>query len=218
MPIYISLRLVKCCWKKHNVTSYDSLKIRRGQVYSHFSWFFIRNSIVQSISLVDVWIFKSSRKWRYKVSFVHACNLISLKINERGLSTLSRARRCSPDWVKSVINLLTVLDLPTLRRSPQYEVPTKPHTTWCGSPIRYDGLIAIILKICLKYCLSAQESGLLCLWEVSFACFVIYSVTCVNGSFTVEGEGGSESQDGSEEVPTLLGTHNTIWHAQLPEE
>ena len=46
------------------------------------------------------------RKWRYKVSFVHACNLISLNINERGLPTLSKARRRKPHSVNSFINLL----------------------------------------------------------------------------------------------------------------
>ena len=47
---------------------------------------------------------------------------------------------------------------------------------------------------------------------------MIASVTYVNGSFTVEGEGGSKSQVGWEEAPTLLGTHNTIGHAQILEE
>ena len=47
---------------------------------------------------------------------------------------------------------------------------------------------------------------------------MISSVTCVNGSFTVEGEGWSESQVGWEEAPNLLGTHNTTGCAQLLEE
>lgn len=53
---------------------------------------------------------------------------------------------------------------------------------------------------------------------VRFACLVIASVNCVNGSFTVEREGGSESQVGWEEAPTLLGTHNIIGCAHLPKE
>ena len=42
---------------------------------------------------------------------------------------------------------------------------------------------------------------------------VIAIVICVNGSFTIEGDGESESQFGWEEAPTLLETHNTIGHA-----
>ena len=114
--------------------------------------------------------------------------------------------------------LLMVPEPPTFRGSPWYEVPTRPHTVWCGSPIRYDGPVAIILKICLSSCLSAHESGLLYLRVVRFTCLVISSVIGVNGSFTVEGEGGSESQVRWEEAPTLLGTHNTTGRAQLPEE
>lgn len=94
--------------------------------------------------------------------------------------------------------MLTVLDLQTFKGSPPYEVPTRPHTTWCGSPIRYDGLVSILLRICLNSCLSTQESGLLCLQEVRFMCLVSVSVTCVNSSFTIEGEGESESQVGWE--------------------
>ena len=90
--------------------------------------------------------------------------------------------------------MLTVLDLPTFRGSPWYEVPTRPHTVWCGSPIRYDGLVAIILRIFLNSWLSAQESGLISLQEVRFACLVIVIVTCVNRSFTVKGEDESDSQ------------------------
>ena len=90
--------------------------------------------------------------------------------------------------------MLMLLDLPTFRGSPQYEVPTRPHTIWCGNPIWYDGPGAIILSICLNSCLLAHDSGMLCLREVRFMFLVISSVTCVNGSFTVEGEGGSESQ------------------------
>ena len=113
--------------------------------------------------------------------------------------------------------MLTVLYLPTFRGSPRYEVPTRPHTIWCGNPIWYDGTVAIVLRICLNSCFSAQESGLLCLREVIFACLVIASVTCANGSFTMDGEGESESQVSWEEA-TLLGTHNTTGRAQLPEE
>ena len=47
---------------------------------------------------------------------------------------------------------------------------------------------------------------------------LIANVTCVNGSFTVEGEGGSGSLVSWEEAPTMLGTDNTIGHAQLPKE
>jgi len=54
-----------------------------------------------------------------------------------------------------------------------------------------------------------MESGFLCLQEVRFACLVSVSVTYVNCSFTIEGEGGSESQVGWDEVPTQLETHNT---------
>ena len=100
---------------------------------------------------------------------------------ERTFSDIQLASLLAPE-------MLTMLDPPTFRGSPQYEIPTRPHTVWCGSPIRYDGAIAIILKICLNSCLSAKESGLLCLREVKFTCLVSVSVTCVNGSFTVEGE------------------------------
>ena len=44
------------------------------------------------------------------------------------------------------------------------------------------------------------------------------SVTCVNGSFNVEGEGGSESHIGWDEVPTQLGTHEPTGRAQLAEK
>jgi len=47
---------------------------------------------------------------------------------------------------------------------------------------------------------------------------MIASVTCVKGSFTAEGEGESEYQVGWEEVPTLLGTHDTTGRAKLPKE
>lgn len=107
---------------------------------------------------------------------------------------------------------------PTFRALPWYEVPVTPRTVWCGSPIRYDGLDAIILNIFLSSYLSAQESGLIYLRLVRFACLVIASVTCVNGSFTVKGEGGSESQVRWEEDPNLLGTHNIIGCAELLEE
>jgi len=90
--------------------------------------------------------------------------------------------------------MLTVLDPLTFRGSPRYEVPTRPHTIWCGSPIRYDGLISIVLRICLNSCLSAHESGSLCLREVRFAFLVSVSVTCVEGSFSVEGESESGFQ------------------------
>jgi len=53
---------------------------------------------------------------------------------------------------------------------------------------------------------------------VRFVCLVIASDTCFNGSFIIEGEGGSESQVGWEEAPTLLGTPNTTGCAQLSEE
>lgn len=61
-------------------------------------------------------------------------------------------------------------------------------------PNRYDGPDSIVLRICLNSCLSAQESGSLCLQEVMFTCLVSVSVTCVNDSFIVEGEGESESE------------------------
>ena len=69
-----------------------------------------------------------------------------------------------------------VLDPQTFKGSPPYEVPTRPHTVLCGSPIRYDDLVSIVLRICLKSCLSTQESGFLCLWEVRFTCLVSVSV------------------------------------------
>lgn len=75
--------------------------------------------------------------------------------------------------------VLTMLDPPTLRGSLQYEVPTRRHTIWCGIPIWYDDLVSIILNVCLISCFSTQESGLLCLRAVRFACLVIDSVTCV---------------------------------------
>ena len=46
--------------------------------------------------------------------------------------------------------MLTMLDLPTFMESPRYEVQTRPHTAWSGSPIRFVGLVSIILNICLK--------------------------------------------------------------------
>lgn len=94
--------------------------------------------------------------------------------------------------------MLIVLDPPTFKESPRYEVPTRTHAIWCGSPIWYVALIAIILRICLKSCFSTQDSGLLCLQEVRFAFLVSVSVTCVNGSFTIEGEGESEFEVGWE--------------------
>jgi len=59
--------------------------------------------------------------------------------------------------------IFIVLDPPTFRGWSPYEFPTRPHFIWCGSPIRYDGPVSIILNIFLNSCLSAQESGLLCL-------------------------------------------------------
>ena len=47
---------------------------------------------------------------------------------------------------------------------------------------------------------------------------MIASVTCVKGSFSIEGEGGSESQVIWEEAPTLLGIQNTTGRAQLLED
>jgi len=72
-----------------------------------------------------------------------------------------------------------VLDPPTFRGSPLYEVPTRPHTFWCRSLIRYDGLVSIILKICLSSCFSTRESGLLYLITMRFACLVSVSVNFV---------------------------------------
>lgn len=92
------------------------------------------------------------------------------------------------DALLLVPEMLTMLDPPTFKGSPRYEVPTRTHIVWCGSPIRYDGPVAIIINICVKSCLLALESGLLCIREVRFTCLVSVSVTCVNGSFTIEGE------------------------------
>ena len=72
--------------------------------------------------------------------------------------------------------MLTMLDPPTLTVSPWYEVPTRPHTVWCGSPIRYDGPVTIVLRICLNSCLSAHERGSLCLRDVRSTCQVNVSV------------------------------------------
>ena len=107
------------------------------------------------------------------------------------------------------LEMLTVLDLPTFMGSPQYEVPTRPHTMWCGSPIRYDGSVSIILKIFLTSCVLAQESGMLCLRIVRFARLMIASVTCFNGSFTVRGKGWRWVPRWMGSIPTQLGTHNT---------
>jgi len=60
-----------------------------------------------------------------------------------------------------VLEMLTVLDLPTFRGSPWYEVPTRPHTIWYKSTIRYDGLVSIDLDIFLRSCYSAHESVML---------------------------------------------------------
>lgn len=69
-------------------------------------------------------------------------------------------------------NVLTLLDPPTFMGSPQYEVPTRPHTVWCKIPILYDGLIAIILKICLSSFLLAHESAILSIQTMRFVCLV----------------------------------------------
>lgn len=75
-----------------------------------------------------------------------------------------------------VAEMLMVLDPLTFMGSSHYEVPTRSDTIWCGSPIRYDGPISIILKIHLISCLSTQESGLLFLSEVhmpsDFSCYL----------------------------------------------
>lgn len=137
-------------------------------------------------------------------------------------SPLKREKRPANTWFFAEIicyiifgppSLLTVLDLPTFKPSPQHEVPSRLHTVWCGIPIRYDDLFSIILNICLSSCLSAQDNGLVYLRVVRFTCLAIASVTCVNDSFTLDGEFGSESQLGWEEAPTLSRTHNTMGHA-----
>ena len=71
-----------------------------------------------------------------------------------------------------VPEMLMMLDPPTFRGSPRCEVPTRPHTVWCRSPIRYDGLVSIILRICLSSCLLAHESGILSLQTMRFVCLV----------------------------------------------
>jgi len=109
-----------------------------------------------------------------------------------------------------------VLDPPTFRDHPSMK--SQLDLTLFGVGVPSDMMaIAIVLNICLNTCLSAHGSGLVCLREVRFACLVIASVTCVNGSFNVEGEGGTESQVVWEEAPTLLGGHNTTICAQLLE-
>ncbi len=75
--------------------------------------------------------------------------------------------------------MLMVLDPPTLRGSPRYEFPTRPHTIWCRSPIRYNGVVFTILKICLSSCLLARESGPLCLQTMRLTFLVSASVTRV---------------------------------------
>jgi len=87
--------------------------------------------------------------------------------------------------------MLTVLDTPTFKGSTWYEVPTRPHTVWCGSPIQYDVPVAIVLRICLNSCLSAEESGLLCVQEVRFVCLmsVIVVVSMVLSVWGEKGEG-----------------------------
>ena len=111
--------------------------------------------------------------------------------------------------------LLTMLDPPTFSGSPLYEVPTRPQTTWCGNPIQYNGLVSIILKICLNSFLSAHESGLICLMR---------SEVCMPGDckcllcqwfFHHRGRGWEWVPSQLWEVPTLLGTHKTIGYAQL---
>lgn len=74
------------------------------------------------------------------------------------------------------LEMLTVLDLPTFRGSPWYEVPTRLHTVLCGSVIWYDVPISTILRIFLNSCFLLQESGLIFLQEVRFECLVNASV------------------------------------------
>jgi len=71
-----------------------------------------------------------------------------------------------------VPEMLMVLELWIVRGSPRCEVPTRPHTVCCRSPIRYDGPISIILNIFLISCLSAHDSGLICLRIVRFVCLL----------------------------------------------
>lgn len=104
--------------------------------------------------------------------------------------------------------LLTVLDLPTFRGSPRCEVPTRPHIVWCGSPIRYNGLVAIILKICLNSCLSVQESGLLSLARIKVR--VLGDCKCLfcQWFFHHRGRGWEWVPSRLGEFQTLLGKHN----------
>lgn len=92
------------------------------------------------------------------------------------------------------MKVLMVLDLPTFRGSPQYEVPTRSHTVWCGSPICYDGPVSIILKICLRSCFLSHDSGILSLQTTRFLCLVSAQCNLCLISFTTEGESESDSQ------------------------
>ena len=62
---------------------------------------------------------------------------------------------------RNFTTLLTMLDSPTFRGSPWYEVPIIPHTIWCRSPIQYNGSVSIYLEIFLSSFCSTHESVML---------------------------------------------------------
>lgn len=98
-----------------------------------------------------------------------------------------------------------------------YEVLTRFHIVWCRSFIGYHGPMVITLKIFLNSCLLPHKSGILCLARSEVVVPVSVSVSYVNGSFTIEGEGESESQvcweqsQLCQEHTTQQDVHNFRW-------
>ena len=55
------------------------------------------------------------------------------------------------------LEMLMMLDPPTFRESPRYEVPIKPHIVWCRSSIWYKGLVSKSLNIFLVLAIIMRE-------------------------------------------------------------
>lgn len=113
----------------------------------------------------------------------------------------------------SILGHVDGVEPANIKGSPRYEVPTRPHTIWCGSPIQYDGPVSIILKICLNSFLSAHESVLLCLSRSEVRMPIDCKCLLCQWFFHCRGRGWEWVPSQLGLVPTLLGTYNKR-HAQ----
>ena len=141
LPLHLlhqSLILRSQEWLVHLIEGFFSWKML--SVWDRSNYFRVLASDGMNGVKVLIWsLMLNTRRWgvtncwvmcRWERVWVTALTKCLLKECERNFSHVKLAA------LLLALEMLRMLDPPTFRKSPWYEVPTRPHTIWCGRPIQ----------------------------------------------------------------------------------